>query len=179
MNKGFTLIESMVVIAMIGILSIISIPSYQSAKNQLALGRSATKLAQDLRRVQEMAMSNYECGEPCGGKIPWGYGLYIDKAEPYRYYIYADIVPARGRHSAGDVIIETIEIESAVKVYKLFVPAAGYSVNFEPPNPTVRIVNQAGEDKTSVQMVLSLKNDETKIKTIRVNKVGLISIDLD
>ena len=75
MNKGFTLIESMVVIAMIGILSILSIPSYQSAKNQLALGRSATKLAQDLRRVQEMAMSNYECGKPCGGKIPWGYGL--------------------------------------------------------------------------------------------------------
>jgi len=176
MNKGFTVVELLVVIAIIGILSLVIIPSYKNAKEQLALERSAIQLAQYIAKAREMAMSGQEC-VPCGGTIPWGYGLYIDKAEPYNYYIYADTVAARGRYSAGDPIIETIQIENLVKIYELVVPSNGYSVDFEPPDPLVYIKNQAGEDKTSVEMVLSLKSNETKQKTIKVNKAGLITID--
>ena len=177
MNKAFTVVELLVVMAIIGILSLVIIPSYKNAKEQLALERSAVQLAQYIAKAREMAISTYECGAPCGGTIPWGYGLYIDKADPYKYYIYADTVAARGKYGAGDPIIETIEIESLVKVYKLVIPSNGYSIDFEPPDPLVYIKNQAGEDKTSVEMVLSLKSDESKQKTIKINKVGLITID--
>ncbi|MDO8669067.1 MAG: type II secretion system protein, partial [Candidatus Buchananbacteria bacterium] len=60
MKKGFTLIELLVVVAVITALTAVVLPSFRSGDNQLALQRSASKLAQDLRRVQGMAVSAQE-----------------------------------------------------------------------------------------------------------------------
>ena len=90
-KRGFTLIELLVVIFIIGILSAITFPHYQSARRQLALQRAASKLAQDIRSVQEMAMSveELEDGVPLGG-----YGVYLKKLpDPHpqmSYFLFAD-----------------------------------------------------------------------------------------
>ena len=181
-QKAFTFVESMIVIAMIGILSIVIIPSYQSARNQLALERAAVKLAQDLRKVQEMAMSAQDCEVCPGGGIPeGGYGLYINKNDPLCsdncYHIYANIAAPWDKYTSSDIILETIFIENGVLMHDLVVPSGNYSVNFTPPDPIVHIKNMAGEDKDNVTMILALASDDSKQKRIDVNVVGLIDID--
>lgn len=186
-QKAFTFVESMIVIAMIGILSVIIIPSYQSAKNQLALERAAVKLAQDLRRVQEMAMSAQDCEVCPGGEIPeGGYGLYINKNDSLCvldddcYHIYADIVPAWGVYSPGDPILETIYLESGVGIDDLTKNIM--NIVFIPPDPVISLLGKNPSDPAFVNfspasIVIGLDSDPTKQKTITVNAVGLIDID--
>ena len=185
-QKAFTFVESMVVIAMIGILSIIIIPSYQSARNQLALERSAVKLAQDLRKVQEMAMSARDCGVcPGGGTPEGGYGIYINKndvscPDDNCYHIYADIVPAWGVYSPGDPILETIYLESGVEIDDLTKNIM--NILFIPPDPIISLLGKDPSDPAFVNfspasIIIDLDSDPTKQKTVTVNAVGLIDID--
>jgi prepilin-type N-terminal cleavage/methylation domain-containing protein len=184
-QKGFTFVESLIVIAMIGILSVVIIPSYQSARSQLALERAAVKLAQDIRKVQEMALSAYECGSPCGGSMPLGYGIYIDKNDSLCpddncYHIYADIVPAWGKYSPGDPILETIYLESDVGIDDLTKNII--NIVFIPPDPMTSL---SGKDPTDpafvnfslLSITIGLDSDPTKQKSIKVNAAGLIDID--
>jgi len=80
MNKSFTIIESLVVMFIIVLLSLIILPNYYSTKQQLAFQRSAFKLAQDIRVVQEMAMSTQEYSACLGtAGYKYGYGIYLKK----------------------------------------------------------------------------------------------------
>lgn len=66
-NKGFTLVELLVVISVIGLILTVTIANYPAIRQQLALSRAAHKLAQDIRMAQEMAMSyvEFQGGENC------------------------------------------------------------------------------------------------------------------
>ena len=77
-ESGFTLTELLVVASIIILFSAIVLANYQTGNKQFALQRSAHKLAQDIRRAQEMAMSAKEC-EPCGNVVPPGYGIYTQQ----------------------------------------------------------------------------------------------------
>lgn len=72
---GFSLIELMVVVTIIVIITLIIIPNYRQISSQFALERSAHKLAQDIRRAAEMAMSAREL--PGSGPQPKGYGVFF------------------------------------------------------------------------------------------------------
>ncbi len=56
-KNGFSLIELLIVIFVIGVLSSVIFINYQEVRGQLALNRAAHQLLQNLRRAQEMAMS--------------------------------------------------------------------------------------------------------------------------
>ena len=60
-GEGFTLIEFLVVISIMTILALIVVPNYQRMHRQFALQRSASKIAQDIRGVQEMAIAMTKC----------------------------------------------------------------------------------------------------------------------
>ena len=77
-DKGFTLIELMIVTLIVALITAIVLINYRVGNRQLALNRSANKLAQDIRRAQEMAMSATAC-EPCGGIVPPGFGIFLEK----------------------------------------------------------------------------------------------------
>ena len=178
MNKGFTLVESLVTILIIVVLSIIIIPRYSSIGQQLAFQRSASKLTQGIREVQEMAMSAKEFQ----GAIPLGgYGIYLRKvpAPQTSYILYADknnnqkYDPGAG---AGELIGE-INLEEGIKILNL----NGNHVNviFTPPDPIVFFTDGDGTDLgfDQISIVFSLISDESKTKTISVNKAGLINIE--
>lgn len=177
-GEGFTIIEFLIVISIIGIFSVITIPNYRSAQQQLALQRSASKLAQDIRRAQEMAMSMEELSTE---DLPEGYGIYINKNDldcPDHdcYHIYADI-DGNEKYDSGEEQGETIYLEKEVYI-KDFVPSsANFSINFKPPDPIVKMKQAAGPDSDNVDIIIALKADSLKTKTIKVNKAGLIYVE--
>lgn len=180
--KGFTLIEILVVISIIALLSVLTLSQYKTGQRSLALQRSAHKLAQDIRRAQEMAMSAREL--PGGGLPSGGYGVCFDKvAGPadYDIFIYADTTTPEERYDPGDQVIENIVLEKEVKVKEVKIDSLSpnrLSVNFKPPDPKVKLRGGVGDpvayDETRI--IICLKTDENKTRTIRVNKAGLIYV---
>lgn len=190
-QRSFTLIELFVVTSIIILLSGVVLANYRSGQGQLALQRSASKLAQDIRKAQEMAMSAKECSiDKCGGSQPiipqGGYGVFFDKyvsvgEANYDIYIYAD-TDGDEKKSLSDPNIETIYkesegvyIEKEVKIKEVSVNAVvsdKISINFKPPDPTTSI---SGGNLASI--TLSLENDSTKTKSIKINKAGLIYVE--
>jgi len=174
MKKGFTLVELLTVLAIILTLISIFFPLYRIAQKQYILESAAQKLAQDIRRAQEMAISARICG-PCGNKVPPGYGIYLQQGNTF-YFIYADTNPAQGNeiYDGGDVIIERIPFEG--KVFIKNVNPSSLSINFRPPDPKIRLGNSS-QSLNEASITISLLNDTSKTKTIRVNKAGLIYVE--
>ena len=179
-SRGFTIIELLVVISIIAILSGIVLIDYQSGQQALALQRAANKLAQDIRRVQEMAMSAKEC-EECGGVVPEGYGIFLDASNPYQYIIYAE-TGGNDEFFQGDppdTKLADIEFEEGI-----FIPPGGIDtspgkvgINFKPPDTITKIKWSGTDEVDEVTITLAIEADPSKTKTIKVNKVGRIEID--
>lgn len=183
-RKGFTLLEITVVATIIILLTVIFMASYRGGEAQFALLRSASKLAQDLRRAQEMAMSSQEFK----GAFQGGYGIHFDISNPNLYILFAD---CDGDELYGgeslfvcddcsvapcipDVFLEKkeeIKLEEGIKIVSLS-PPSPLHITFFPPDPTVTIF---GGNEAII--TLSLKDDLTITKTVTVNKVGLIEIE--
>ncbi len=170
-QKAFSLVEIIVAIGIITLLTVLILPNYKGADKQFALERSAHKLAQDTRRVQEMAMSAKETG----GSVPLGgYGIHFRVSWETYYELYAD----GGNYKyggIGDIYMETINLEEGVYI-KSVVPSS-LSVNFMPPDPVVNIKVEAGDDKDNAIITLALKSDPTKEKIIKINKLGRVEVE--
>ena len=180
-ERGVTLIEILVVISIVMILTGIVFINYRTGERQLILQRVAFKLAQDIRRAQEMAMSAKECTHsvacPSGGIPSGGYGIYFDQTNPNQYIVYADTGSPWGRRnpSGGNEDIEAIFFETGVRIRSVSPPQA--SINFKPPDPTISLKDNSGVDSDNVVITIELTADTSKYKTIKVNKAGRIEVD--
>ncbi len=171
--KAFTLVESLIVVAIIAILSLILFPNYQSAQQQLALQRSAFKLAQDIRTVQEMAMSVKEFE----GEVPeGGYGISLSSPST-SYTIFAD-VDSDGEYDNPSEKVEDISLESGIEINSI-IPASLISIIFLPPDPEVFFKNPGGADLgvNDVTLEIAISSDTSKNVDIIVNKAGFIDIE--
>jgi len=188
MNKAFTLLELTVVAAIITILALIILPNYRQEEKQSALLRSVHKLAQDLRRTEEMAISAQKTSPEFGEVFPkGGYGIYfeINDALPkgYRIILFADCdgegdfdswgsftcaEATLGPGNSCDETIQEITLEEGIKIKNLS-PLSPLAVTFKPPEPEVSI---SGGDIATI--TLSLKDNPAITRTITVNKAGLI-----
>lgn len=191
--EGFNLIELMTVIIIIGILSGISFPFYRSTRQRLALHRAASKLTQDIRKAQEMAMSaeDFPGGQPSTG----GYGIYVQTGDAAIYLYANNSNPSDERYdSPGDIIIkkiyrenENIYIEKGIKLEKIVpdsssTPISNVSVNFRPPDPIVKIKDNTGteyNEKVTITLCIEGSDCSNSInyKEVIVNRVGLVYIN--
>lgn len=177
-QRSFTIIELLVVISIISILSGILLINYRSGQKDLALQRAASKLAQDIRRTQEMATSAKECIDlappagacPIGGGPPQGYGMYFIMGFPLSYFIFSDT--NGNRFFDGGEEIEGIYMEANIKLDAL--SGDPLQIIFSSPDPAVTICQ--GADCTITSGWIRIKNDG-KTRTITINKVGQISTD--
>ena len=170
-GEGFTLIESLVTMAMVAILSLAIIPFYQNAKAQSSLDRSASKLAQDVRGIMEKAMSSRDyapCNHP---NYNYGYGIYLEDTVTGSYNLIADCNGNRTWDQGTDRVIETVSFEPGVVISNL--SRSNTFAIFEPPEPFVFIVS--GDD--SANIVLQSSIQPSRQRTININKAGLIDID--
>ena len=176
MKKGFSLAELLIAMAIVFILSLIIFPYYHTAQQQLSLQRSVNKLAQDIRRAQEMAMA----AEDFGGSPPsGGYGIYLRSTVQESYVLFADIdddQKCNGCDSESGEFIERISFESGVEIQNLDNPFV--NIIFKPPDPEVYLTNNGNQDLGSqTSIVICLIDDESETKTIKVNKAGLIFVE--
>lgn len=174
-NKGFTLIELIVVTAIIVLLLGLALPSYRSANKSLALQRAIHKLAQDLRRAQEMAMSATEVEVEGEGVVPeGGYGLYLNINQPNQYILFADF-DANQEYTDENEKVDKIELEGEVEISDFRpIDAVGddLSIVFLPPDPIIIL---------SPDFDLALINLKTKGLTMQTtqtiyNRVCCVSI---
>lgn len=169
-SRGFTLVESLVVISIILLLTSIALVNYRQGEEKFALERAAHKLAQDLRNTLEMAISGKTYGNP--PQFPQGgYGIYFPGPDNKSYILFADL----NGNKIYDSPLERIETfyleERGVTIYS-FSPGPQLSITFFPPDPTITISSNTG---TSSEATIILKQKEAT-KRVIINKVGLIEI---
>ncbi len=173
MTKAFTLVESLVTILIIVVLSLIILPNYYSAKQQLALQRSAFKLAQDIRTVREMAMS----AEEFEGEIPGGgYGISLSPGTSYT--IFVDLDSDGIYDNPSEKVGEDIFLENGIEINSIS-PASLISIFFFPPDLEVFFMNPGGSSisTNSITINIAILNDLSKNINLIVNKAGLIYVE--
>lgn len=194
-KKGFTLVELLIVFAVIAILSGILVANFPGIRQELALKIAAHKLAQDIRWVQEMAMAakkEERCFNPDGTpKSPdykYGFGVVFstqdctgDKPCKDEYILYADRNGNKRYQPSDpdyDILLSSPDFGST-EVQSYSGGATRLNIVFEPPNPTV-FFRATSDEELPVQEVfitLQIKNNPAKTKTIIVNKAGLIYVE--
>lgn len=173
-KKGFTLIELIVVLGIIVLLLAIILPNYKIGGQQFALQRSANKLAQDIRRTQEMAMSMEKYN--CGSKTLKGYGLYLSPK-----YVSATNYLLTAICDTDAPTVETLSFEKGVQIQDLAYYSGGQWQTdrtflyfyFTAPDPVTTLM----ADAEQIKMTLFLKDDPSRKKIIKLNKAGLIEIE--
>jgi len=163
MRKAFTLIEILTVVTIIVILTSLTVVSFGPGRQTLALIRSAHKVAQDIRKVSEMALSAKEIQ----GAVPPKYGLYFE-LNSTSYIIFADN-NGNNDYESGEEI-EEIPLESKIKILEL--STNPLVITFEPPDPLIYV--SAGD---RARITLSSEANPSKIINIIVNKLGLVDIE--
>ena len=204
-DGGFTLIELVVVMAIISIMTAVVLVNYRPGGQQLALDRSVSKLAQDLRRAQEMAMSPREEGG-CGPGFPGEYGIRLSRLGthypgPNRVALFANCCDDPGEKGeydndpmgCMDSVLYVVEFESEVEFYGIQYYQGGgnpwvpiglgpehINIIFSPPDPerTVYTTSPVPDmnDPPSGRHRLRL-NINGKFRCVYVNRAGLIYID--
>lgn len=166
-QKGFTLVELLVVSGIVIFLSGIVLVNYRAGDEDFRLQRSAHKLAQDIRRAGEMAMSAREFQ----GSFPeGGYGVQVKLSENTSYILYAD-KNGNETFDGQDGEVERIFFEKGVFIKSL--SKNNLSVNFRPPQPKIAIIGGS----SSASITLALKSDPAKTRIIEVNAAGLIEVE--
>ncbi len=171
MNKGFTLVEVIVAMAIIAIITGIVIFNFGTERQNSALLRSAQKLSLDLRRAQNFALSSKDYKT---SGIPCGWGMYFNGAGSASYIVFADMAAAADcsnrdfiRAADGSEDFEVANFEAGITISSLSNNLS--NIVFSPPDPTVNFI----PDQTSAGIVLINKNGATR--AITINKTGFIS----
>ncbi len=182
-KKGITLIEVLIVVVIVLIFSGIFISDFPKIRLQLALSRAANKFEQDIRKVQDMALSGVQfydsSGDPINAK---GYGIYInlEDSNSKGYTMYADLDNDKQFVAAQDFVIENVDFSKTepgviIKNIENLMDSSEVCINFTPPNPEITISDLV-EGQTRVQIIFVLESEQTKTKSVFVNTAGLVEI---
>lgn len=176
MKKGFTLIELIVVMSIIGLLSSVLFLGRTKGEERLALQRSAYQLTQDLREIQGMAMGAGKVS--CDGEYAYSFGVYFHQVEfPNSYVTFADCNGNKQRDVPGEDLRE-IKLEKGVIFYDIS-PSVPSAVVFTPPNPTIFINTKEWVDyECIVTLALESEPDNpVNQKKVKINSAGRIEIE--
>src|SRR3989344_808570 len=180
-KRGFTIIELMIVISIVGALLGIVISNLPQVKLQFALSRVTYTFAQNVRRAQDLALSSVPYKDSSGQEqAVSGYGVFVDLKDDKKYLMYADKQPGNQKYGGSDYIVETIDFSSdepgvIIKELRKVNSQNKASINFNPPNPDTAIENlNLGEN--AIEVVFALASDLAITRTVSVSTSGLIEI---
>ncbi len=173
-QKGFSLIEMLVVMSIIGILSTVVILNFRQGGRETSLRQVAQRVASDIREAQTMTLG----AKRYAGEARCGYG--ISYKDPTTYIVYVgpsskdvdcDLVTSRNYGAAEDSIVETVKVlDVKIEFVKPFP-----DIFFQPPNPTTYIDNKdLIQSNTPADIELTTATGDTK--KILVYPSGLVEV---
>jgi len=163
-NSGYTLVETLAVVAVMSIMSIVFVSNYLSTRKRVAVEQAAQELVMNLRFAQNMAMNVSQFN----GQIPeGGYGLYFN---PVGYEIFADLDNSKV-YEFGEGV-STHRLGPNITLTDVNGP---HVIDFVPPDPKIFINGIT----TSNPLVLILRYDfGSPTKTITINTItGQITVN--
>lgn len=173
MKNGFTLVELIVAVFIIGVLSTTMLLNYRTGQIESSLIRSASVLETDIRRAKDLAIASSEFE----GAIPCGYGLhYLDSQT---YSLYAGRQGGAGSCQSSNHNFES-GFDSVYQSAKIIEPRIVFKQNFpdiffEPPDPAVYVNNNKSIGVFGT-IELCLETDLTRCRTLTVDTAGRIVI---
>jgi len=195
-EKGITLVEIIITILIIALFTMITIANFPAIQKQYALSSATYKLAQDLRKTQDLGLSGVTLYDSAKKSIAVkGYGLYVNPTKS-EYIIYADVATTSNTSGSqnfdntnfikcdeydvssdtGDCIIDTINIIQQNQNLTINgitnISSPDVSINFTPPGPVTTISN-LNSGSNSVDIILS---NGVSSRKISVNTSGLINV---
>ncbi|MFC1789423.1 hypothetical protein ACFLYY_00425 [Patescibacteria group bacterium] len=178
--NGFTVIEILIATSIMIVMSAVVFLNYDAGGQQLALHRSASKLSQDLRLAQEMAVSSSFSDKTEGDFPDGGYGIWIDRINnSEKYILYGDKNTNYQYDDGVDYEIKEIKFERGIFISKIDSSIGeknSASVNFFPPIPETYIKTGDPTEPDLIVITLSLKNDLSQTRIVYINKAGLINV---
>ena len=176
-RAGFTLVEMIVIIGIIGFMSVTLLSNQNKSSDRRKLTLETRRLAQDFRKVQNFALSSTTHNCP-SGVISVPFGIILDMDVPDRYVLVADFNKDRIYTSSNDPIIATIVFNSVS--LDLLNPKNGgnaLEVFFVPPLPVTAINTSESSSASATIRLKSLRNNSLKL-TIYINSKGAVSVQL-
>ncbi len=187
-NKGFTLAEVLIIIAIMLFLFSMVLTNYNTGDKQFSLYRSAHDLAQDLRNAQEMAMTGKTTPVQFGDDENFpagGYGLYFENYKN-SYILFADCDgdnkydPSGGARRCEEATldipypekIQDLSLESGVIISSLNNSSFPLTIVFFPPIPVITINSNPYNHEAVIKLELGGKS-----KVVTINTAGLIDVD--
>jgi len=170
-KRGFTILEFIVIMGIISTLSVVLLGIQQKEEKKMKLGKTAFTFLQDVREVQEMAMSaeTADCGE---NPASYSFGVYLNKTlMPSSYLLFVDCDGDRQK-SAEDTVIREVQIKKGVNIFSI--SPSPLSVVFSPPDPLTFI--NGSEEATEAQIIFSLAGDSTNRRILKINTAGRIEM---
>jgi len=115
-QKGFTLVEILVVTAVIAIISSIMIVNWRKNEGQYQLQRAAQEIAQTIRKAQDYALSgNRMFWSPTGEwVVPRYYGVHFERDNP-TFFIYGDWIGNEGYQNPEDIQETYVTLETGIQ----------------------------------------------------------------
>jgi len=173
MKKAFTLMEVLVIMAVIGIISTMLIVNWRKNEKRYQLQRTAQEIVQSIRTAQDMALNSLKLAEE---EIPLSYGVYFNKNINSSYVIFGDV---NGNNSyqtpSSDILVEKVLIESSIEIDSLSPGTQDLSVVFSLPDGFTIITPPS----TLASIVIKRKNGVCPhdCKTITIINTGQVNIE--
>lgn len=168
-SLGFTLVEIMVVLAIVVLLSALILSGYSEGRSRLAVERTVEGFLSDLHRARQRGFFGvgYEvAGDVVGSD---GHGIRIIMGDNY-YVLYiknSEDIETDRIYIEDFVVFESISISNnnrnSVKMF--FEKGGGFKVN--------------GNPNEEVKIVFSAKDDNSIKRTVVINNNGVATIDYD
>ena len=193
--RGFVIIELLVSIGIIVLVTAIVLINYRSSGETFALERSTEKLAQEIRTVEQMAMSAKLIKEETAASgnefyPPGGFGIKI--VDSVTITIFPDcngdkrLTPGVQCGPPGDKFEESksditrnIELEPGVEIVDASPPFLRHII-FKGPSPTVYFSTLNGTEFPLTpeyeEAIIGLSS-EGVIKTVKINRFGLVQVE--
>lgn len=168
-NKGFTLFEMLVVLAIVALIAVLILVRYREGQKLYELTQASQFLDLDIRDVQSRAIS----GAAVSGVSLSGYGLYIQSNSSYTlfYNLKGDSLNV---HNGASVNIKTVTLPKSVSITSVKIDTVevgvGKSIFYIPPSPDA-IIEGSGNNVT-IDIVLTGQSGSQR--TVTVNRYNVI-----